>query len=700
MAEPEPKPRVAARPRRWWPGGWVASEGSAEAVRPQDWHRRHLVVGLGLGAGLGVINQVLVSVLGSGELEASIGQRVAAVAYSTLVWVVIAFALAALGSLLFRLRHGPRLALLLSAGGLGSLAFVSAVGTALRVISGSYLTAGAVLFSLGSLDHFIHAAMVGYVGWFAIIVAALLACGTLTYQLLRGAVPREPPRATPNDLAVAAALTLVVGVVYVQRAHYRFTKRMFVSSPLLSLVSSMDTSFDLDRTNQRGPIGEKLAPDGPPLRSEDAWDKTLATASGPRPNVLLIILESLALSHTSLVDYERDTTPTLRRLADEGLSMRRAWTTATHSNYAQMAILSSLFPRRVHGLDQYERIDYPRVLFHDTFHRLGYDTATITSQDENWQGMRRFQDTGTPTFFWFSETFEGPHLDSGVEKIVPDAATTDVVLDWLDRDRTTPWALYVNLQATHFPYTLAEGVEHPYLPDEPDPATFGYLGYPRPEREIVINRYDNALRYVDDQLARLVDHLEASGQLDDTLIAITADHGEMFFEKDLVTHGKTLYEIEARVPLILHWPGHVPVGERDEPVSNLDLLPTIADALDLPPHPSWQGASFLTPQSRAVYMNIQGLRFADGIVCWPWKLILERTGQTAHLFRLDVDPDEDHNLIDQQPEIAARLDDTLRKQLLAQLDYHREDAPEVRHERFQPRLRPCPDLAGAEQAPQ
>lgn len=380
--------------------------------------------------------------------------------------------------------------------------------------------------------------------------------------------------------------------------------------------------------------------------------------------------------------------------------MERAWSTATHSNYAQMAVLSSLFPRRVHGLDQYERLDYPRVLFHDVMHQLGYETATITSQDENWQGMRRFQETGTPTYFWFSETYDGEHLDSGVEKIVPDQDTTEVALDWLSAYRKAPWALYLNFQATHFPYSMVADAERPWHPDRPTMSTFGYLGYPEAEREVVINRYDNALRYVDEQLGRVLDYLEAADELDDTIVVVTADHGEMFFDKGLVTHGKTLYEVEARVPLVVHWPGHVPAQRRRDPVSNLDVLPTIAELVGFPAHPSWQGRSILSPaqgpERPAVFMNIQGLRFADGIVCWPYKLILERTGDRQHLFDLSRDPAENRDLIEAQPEVAARLADTLTKQLLAQLDYHRKEDVELREGRYQPRLRPCPDLTGAD----
>ncbi len=161
------------------------------------------------------------------------------------------------------------------------------------------------------------------------------------------------------------------------------------------------------------------------------------------------------------------------------------------------------------------------------------------------------------------------------------------------------------------------------------------MGFPEGEKQIAINRYDNALTHVDKQIGRLRAQLETSGQLDNTLWIITSDHGEMFFEKGLVTHGKTLYQLESHVPLILNWPAVIKPIVSDDPASNLDALPTAFDYLGLPPHPSWQGrnlreATGTRKTQPAIFINIQGLRTADAVVCWPYKLILDRTSQTPY----------------------------------------------------------------------
>jgi len=89
-------------------------------------------------------------------------------------------------------------------------------------------------------------------------------------------------------------------------------------------------------------------------------------------------------------------------------------------------------------------------------------------------------------------------------------------------------------------------------------------------------------------------------------------------------------------------------------------------------------------------MNIQGLRFADGIICWPYKFVFDRTDTREFLFDLSRDPHEEENLIDRDPARAHKLAETLNAQLQAQLDYHLTVS--VRSSEFQPRLNPCPAL--------
>jgi arylsulfatase A-like enzyme len=213
----------------------------------------------------------------------------------------------------------------------------------------------------------------------------------------------------------------------------------------------------------------------------------------------------------------------------------------------------------------------------------------------------------------------------------------------------------------------------------------------------MINRYDNALFHLDAQVGRIHRYLAGTNQLENTVWVITGDHGELFGERGIVTHGRTLLEGETRIPLLVYWPGVLEPGNVTDPVSHLDIMPTVLQLVGLPQHPSYQGVSMLggaNRSRRAVFMNIQGLRLAEAVVCWPWKLVVDRTEHAMRLFHLGEDPDEWTNLVDQEPGVAAVLAELLRKQMKSQIDYHRKKNLDLRQSNYAPRLLSCPVLPG------
>jgi arylsulfatase A-like enzyme len=371
-----------------------------------------------------------------------------------------------------------------------------------------------------------------------------------------------------------------------------------------------------------------------------------------------------------------------------------------------MAVISSLFPRRGTALDMYQRLDYPRVLLHDLTHPLGYATATVSSQDESWQGMQRFQATATPTYFRHAPDHPGEHLDMVTEDIAPDEETVKHAIEWIDRVRGESFSLYLNLQSTHFPYPIPAAAPHPFQPYEPK-GTFNYIVWDKSDHQTIVNRYDNALHYVDAQVGRLYDALAERDLLHDTIIVVTADHGENFFDHDLVTHGRTLYEEEARVPLIVHYPAWVEPRRVDTAVSSLDVLPTIVDLAGLEPHPALQGESVAWAglpggeRHAAVYMNIQGWKHHEGIVCMPYKLVFDPDTDESALYDLSRDPKEMQDIAGRRPDVVLALETVLFAQMDAQEKYHANDdeGAALRADRFAPMMLPCPALPSPQGRP-
>jgi arylsulfatase A-like enzyme len=671
------------------------------------WCARALLTGSALGACLGVVGALalVATARAPGSLPIRFTQLTGSALFTTAVVGLGALLLGALTFPLLRWRGGRTAAVSLFGAIAGAFALAHLASAALRFLSGAYLSIGAIDFLLAGGSHLVLTMVRGYSLPILALIALSGSVGFVVALRMRSVSSGAPSTGPLRfELGRASLPVALAGLAFLP-AH--FVRNLDLASPELAFVASLDPEPidpeppDEEASSAAPQAHERPHPEvvaGPPQSEGEKWAGAVVKLPKRHTNVLLLTLESLSPKHLGYMGYARATTPNLDRIASQSVRFRRAWTTATHSNYAQMAILSSLFPRRQSGLDVYKRLDYPRVLLHDVFHELGYATATISSQDETWQGMIKFEQTGTPTFFRHSRDFEGLTVDIGSELVVLDHVTVGVAADWIRRQGDKPWSLYVNLQATHFPYRLMPGIPAPYQPTTVTRGQFNYLSYPESDHQAVVNRYDNALQYVDEQIGKLEKSLDRLGELEDTIWIITADHAEAFHDHGQVTHGKTLYDSEARVPLLVHWPAKLEPADVDEPVSTLDVLPTVLELLGLPPHPAFQGRSFAEPDAHAknptgVFMNIQGLRSAEALVCWPWKLIVDRSDRSVHLFNLDRDPGELDDCIEQEPDAAQALRATLGAQINAQLEYHKKGSPAL-EQRFAPRLLACPSLAG------
>ena len=352
----------------------------------------------------------------------------------------------------------------------------------LRVSAGSYVNRGSVEFFVNGWHHLWRTVILGY--RVELMLAALfgaLVSGGL-FLLLR----RLSLRSSGRSAVVICALVPLVAVTSPAR-----WGGAWATTPELAMAASM-----LPDDVWLGPEPKgKLIEAGPKFVAERLW--RMGAVASEMPNVLLITLESIRRDRLGYEGGTTGATPELDRIAARSVRFRRAWTTATHSNYSQMAVLSSLFPYRRTGTDMYTDLSCPRFLWHDMLSTIGYRTATISSQDETWQGMLRFQQTGTPTHYVHALDYDGEHIDTGSERVVPDAHTVSLATQWIDQQGDEAWGLYVNLQATHFPYKVPPGVEQPYQPTGPLQGEYNYFAYDARNSPVARNRYDNALRYVD-----------------------------------------------------------------------------------------------------------------------------------------------------------------------------------------------------------
>ena len=178
-------------------------------------------------------------------------------------------------------------------------------------------------------------------------------------------------------------------------------------------------------------------------------------------------------------------------------------------------------------------------------------------------------------------------------------------------------------------------------------------------REHVRQLYDGECHYTDEQLHRLLTEVRAKWP--NTIVVITSDHGEEFWEHGGLGHAKTVYQEVINVPYIISIPG-APPRIVETPVENIDIAPTLAAQLGLPPLDHWQGRNVLAEQlaPRPVYSETRGsfpeaMLHREAIISANEKLIRDERDKTLALFDLTADPREANNLAPTAPEKASAL---------------------------------------------
>jgi arylsulfatase A-like enzyme len=391
-----------------------------------------------------------------------------------------------------------------------------------------------------------------------------------------------------------------------------------------------------------------------------------AAASTKAANVILIVLESVAMRWTSF-GGRYDTTPTLKAEAAHALVFDNVYAHVGRSSNSLAAILLSLYPR----LDFKDFTEeYPlvqRTSLASALRERGYRTAFMTPSDLSWAGWDAFLHArGFDEAHDYRALACSPPISSwGVE----DRCLIDALLAYVEREPGRPFFVIGWTQQTHHPYEPTPGVP-----------TFDLLhGRPSGPDEYDLERYLNVLHETDRQLARLFDALRRARLADDTLVIVVGDHGQAFgYPHDSYVQGRSAYEEDVHVPLLVWWPRRYKAETHATVVGgHVDLAPTVAELIGTAPAGDWQGRSLLDARHPPrAYFYVAQDEFKLGVRENEWKYIFDLRGATDELYNLAQDPDESRSVSGEQPERSTRL----RQRLAAFAEANRRqyETPEKR----------------------
>jgi choline-sulfatase len=365
------------------------------------------------------------------------------------------------------------------------------------------------------------------------------------------------------------------------------------------------------------------------LRSGSGGTDSLPARSVAHPNLVVVTIASLRADRVG-----RGLMPAIDGLAARGLSFANGRTVAPLTLPAHVSLMTGLFPAR-HGvrLDGTGRFDGAHPTLAHMLRDSGYRTAAFLGA----QALdRRFG--LADGFDVYDDQIGGEaNADSDLEAERPANSVADRAIEWLQKAAPDhSFFAWLHFHDPHAPY-------HP-------PAEFLQRAHGQP--------YDGEVAFADAQLARILDALRKGGHAADTVVVVVGDHGESLGEHGEPTHGMLVFEPVLRVPIVLAGPG-VPVAQRLDGASLVDVLPTVLQLLGKPAPASLPGADLLKRDRRGTdlyaeteYPRVAGWSPAYSLVEGRWKLIQSPDNK---LFDLETDPNEQRDVANDHAQMVTAM---------------------------------------------
>jgi len=377
------------------------------------------------------------------------------------------------------------------------------------------------------------------------------------------------------------------------------------------------------------------------LTALTGFQATAQVSQKPAPNVILVTIDTLRADHLGCYGYKQIKTPNIDALAADGVRFERAFSVVPVTLPSHTTIMTGTYPM-LSGMHDFSgnKLSPQQPTLASVLKGSGYNTGAVVGAavlDSRFglnQGFDYYYD-----HFEFSR-LEEANLD---EMERPGNVVADLTLDWLSKNWQKKFFLWMHLYDPHFPY------------NPPEPYSREYADHP----------YDGEIAFADAQLGRLISFLKEQKLYDNSIIVVTGDHGESLGEHGEKTHGFFIYNATMHVPLIIHLPGNFAGRVVSDPVSLVDLMPTILAAAGIDIPAQVQGKDLLPElkskpeiQDRDLY----GESFLPRIH-FNWSELRGAENTKYHfidaprpeLYDLAKDPGETHNVLADKKAVAEEM---------------------------------------------
>lgn len=417
--------------------------------------------------------------------------------------------------------------------------------------------------------------------------------------------------------------------------------------------------------------------------------------------ILYLDIDTTRADHLGCYGYHRNTSPNIDKIAKEGVVFTNYYCSDAPCLPSRTALMTGQFGIRT-GIVNHGKVASQMRIDPNRRFRSAMETTTLF-------GMLRqkgFHTVGMTTFasrhsaWYYYAGFNEIH-DVGKNGLEKAHEVTPIALDWIERNaKRDHWYLHVNMWDPHTPYRTPDDFNNPFK-DDPIPSWYTedilkkhqQLSGPHKAQELMMytdevpekfplqpgrldtledvkklfDGYDMGIRYADMHVGKILDALEAQGVLDDTAIIMSSDHGENFGELGIYAEHATADKGTCNIPFIIKWPNGIKNQKNDGLHYNLDLVPTLAELLDINPSDTWDGKSFAPAVihnqnvghdhlviSQMAHVCQRSVRLGD----WLYM----RTYHDGYhffpkhmLYNLKTDPYEQEDVAKQHPELVQQL---------------------------------------------